>query len=69
MNCTECSGSGACDVCDGYGCTPDSYPNAGDGIECQACAGSGLCPDCYGEAIPVIGGITGIGYETNKERV
>ncbi len=56
-------------MCDGYGCTPDSYPNAGDGIECQACAGSGLCPDCYGEAIPVIGGITGIGYETNKERV
>jgi hypothetical protein len=49
MSCVECSGSGACDVCDGYGCTPDSYPNAGDGVECEACTGSGICPECLGE--------------------
>jgi hypothetical protein len=46
--CSECRGSGACDPCDGYGCYPDSYPNAGDGPECERCAGSGECPDCHG---------------------
>ena len=46
--CAECRGSGACDPCDGYGCYPDSYPNAGDGPECERCAGSGECPDCHG---------------------
>lgn len=56
-------------MCDGYGCTPDSYPNAGDGIECEACTGSGLCPGCYGEAIPVIGGITRFRDKNNRERV
>lgn len=40
--CDECSGSGACDVCDGYGDLID------DGAECPACEGSGVCPGCYG---------------------
>jgi hypothetical protein len=48
VNCVECSGSGACDACDGYGCYPDSYPNAGDGPDCDVCDGSGICPDCAG---------------------
>lgn len=48
MICTECSGSGACDPCDGYGCYPDSFPNAGDGPGCDTCTGSGNCPDCGG---------------------
>ena len=48
MICTECSGSGACDPCDGYGTLPDSSPNAGDGVDCTVCAGEGICPDCTG---------------------
>lgn len=48
MTCDGCSGSGACDPCDGYGCWPDSFPNAGDGPECDRCAGDGTCPDCGG---------------------
>jgi hypothetical protein len=48
MKCTECSGSGACDGCDGYGCYPDSYPNAGDGPDCDICDGSGICAGCGG---------------------
>lgn len=48
MICIECSGSGSCDPCDGYGNGPDSYPNAGDGTECDVCAGDGICPGCYG---------------------
>jgi len=48
MRCGECSGSGACDPCDGYGTYPDSFPNAGDGPECEICDGTGQCPDCGG---------------------
>ena len=48
MICTDCSGSGACDPCDGYGTLPDSYPDAGDGTECGICRGDGICPDCLG---------------------
>ncbi len=40
--CGECSGSGACDVCDGYGDLTDG------GAECPACDGTGVCPNCYG---------------------
>jgi len=40
--CGDCSGSRACDVCDGYG---DSI----NGIECTACGGSGACPGCFGD--------------------
>jgi hypothetical protein len=52
MRCDECSGTGACDPCDGYGCYPDSFPNAGDGPECEVCGGTGDCPECggFGEA-------------------
>jgi hypothetical protein len=48
MICHGCSGSGACDPCDGYGTFPDSYPNAGDGVECEICTGDGVCVDCGG---------------------
>ncbi len=40
--CDGCSGSGACDVCDGYGDLTDG------GAECPACDGTGVCPACYG---------------------
>ena len=42
MVCGECSGSQACDVCDGYGDSINS-------IECGACGGSGVCPGCFGD--------------------
>ncbi|NMI00860.1 hypothetical protein [Pseudonocardia acidicola] len=48
QRCSECSGSGACDPCDGYGCFPDSFPNAGDGPDCDVCAGDGICAECGG---------------------
>lgn len=48
MQCAGCSGSGACDPCDGYGYFPDSFPNAGDGPDCQICDSSGVCPECHG---------------------
>ena len=48
MRCGECSGSGACDACDGYGTYPDSSPNAGDGPECEICEMTGRCPECGG---------------------
>ena len=48
MICDGCSGSGACDPCDGYGTTSDSYPNAQDGTECEICTGDGVCVDCGG---------------------
>jgi hypothetical protein len=48
MICTECTGSGACDPCDGYGTLPDSSPNAGDGTSCPLCTGDGICADCGG---------------------
>ncbi len=46
--CEMCSGSGACDPCQGYGVLSDSYPNAGDGPDCDACDGTGTCPNCAG---------------------
>jgi hypothetical protein len=73
MNCGECCGSGACDVCDGYGCTADSYPNAGDSTECEACTGSGLCQECYGDgasvapATPICAVAVGNVNDTEKE--
>lgn len=48
MTCEDCTGSGACDVCQGYGTTPDTYPSADDGSGCPACASSGVCPGCHG---------------------
>ena len=48
MRCRECSGSGACDPCDGYGTYPDSFPNAGDGPGCEICDSSGQYPECGG---------------------
>ena len=48
MRCGTCSGSGACDPCDGYGTYPDSSPNAGDGPECEICDATGRCPECHG---------------------
>ena len=48
MVCGFCSGSGACDPCDGYGTSPDSFPNAGDGADCGICGASGVCPACDG---------------------
>lgn len=48
MRCGECSGSGSCDLCDGYGCYPDSVPGAGDGPECDVCEGAGECAECFG---------------------
>ena len=52
MRCGECSGSGACDPCDGYGTFPESWPDTGDGGECTICSGSGVCPECYGDGTP-----------------
>ncbi len=46
--CGGCSGSGSCDSCDGYGCYPDSFPNAGDGLDCDVCSGDGICVECNG---------------------
>jgi hypothetical protein len=51
MTCEGCSGSGACDPCDGYGTLPDSYPNAGDGADCGLCAADGVCIACRGTGI------------------
>jgi molybdopterin biosynthesis enzyme MoaB len=48
MTCDGCSGSGACDPCDGYGTLPDSYPNAGDGADCDLCTADGVCITCGG---------------------
>ncbi|GAA1287708.1 hypothetical protein GCM10009609_62720 [Pseudonocardia aurantiaca] len=47
--CGGCSGSGSCDVCDGYGTTPDTSPGAGDGRDCP---GDGICPVCHGTGTP-----------------
>ena len=48
MTCKECSGSGACDACDGYGTYPAVDPLENDGPECDVCSGDGLCAACYG---------------------
>lgn len=47
MICSECNGSRACDVCDGYGDFLGEFPSPG--IECEACNGSGQCPGCFGD--------------------
>ena len=44
--CTECSGSGGCDACDGYGTLPG--PEGRAGAECDVCEGSGVCVECLG---------------------
>lgn len=49
MDCEECSGSGFCDACDGYGTGPDSSPNAGDGPYCEVCDATGVCATCDGD--------------------
>jgi hypothetical protein len=48
MTCSECTGSGACDACDGYGCAPELCPGAGEGPECEVCSGDGVCAECGG---------------------
>ena len=48
MTCTECSGSGACDACDGYGCMLPTDGQNGDGPECVVCSGDGICAECQG---------------------
>ena len=48
MRCGECSGSGACDPCDGYGTYPDSFPNAGTGPNARSATQPGRCPECGG---------------------
>jgi len=46
--CEVCWGCGICEVCDGYGGWPESFPGAGDSEECEVCAGDGLCVECAG---------------------
>ena len=62
MRCGECSGSGACDPCNGYGTYPDSSQNAGDGPECEICEATGRCRECGGT------GETTHDYNSNNER-
>lgn len=47
MVCSECNGSRACDVCDGYGDLLSTFPSPS--TDCEACDGSGACPGCSGE--------------------
>ncbi len=47
MGCGECSGSGACDACSGYGTILDPG-DLTDGQDCPVCEGDGTCPDCAG---------------------
>lgn len=47
MLCTECNGSRACDICDGYGDILGAFPSMS--TDCEACDGSGVCPGCFGE--------------------
>lgn len=54
--CSECNGSQACDICDGYG------TDIGD-IECAACGGTGVCPGCFGD-----GEISGSGSLVGMEK-
>jgi hypothetical protein len=49
--CPDCTGSGSCDTCDGYGITPATHPGAGDGRDCPACI-AGECPTCHGTGTP-----------------
>ena len=50
MRCVECSGSGACDACDGYGHLAPIDTGNGEGPECVVCFGDGMCADCYGSS-------------------
>ncbi|SDG45896.1 hypothetical protein SAMN05216377_11223 [Pseudonocardia oroxyli] len=50
--CPDCTGSGSCDTCDGYGTAPGTHPVAGDSQDCPACLGDGVCPGCHGTGIP-----------------
>ena len=47
MTCEDCSGTGSCDACDGYGTYPSTEPTENGGPECDACSGNGLCTTCY----------------------
>jgi len=49
--CPDCTGSGSCDTCQGYGTTPDTHPGAADGHDCPACI-AGECPTCHGTGTP-----------------
>jgi hypothetical protein len=44
--CEDCADTGQCDLCQGYGTTPDSHPGADDGTDCPACGATGACPTC-----------------------
>jgi hypothetical protein len=44
--CEDCADTGACDVCQGYGTTPETSPGADDGTDCPACDTTGTCPTC-----------------------
>lgn len=46
MSCTECSGSGACDACDGYGTEAINHCTATEAPECVVCSGDGICVAC-----------------------
>lgn len=50
--CPDCTGSGSCDTCDGYGTTAETHPGAADARPCPACPGDGVCPGCHGTGIP-----------------
>jgi hypothetical protein len=50
--CPDCTGSGSCDTCQGYGTTPESHPGAADTHPCPACPGDGICPGCHGTGTP-----------------
>lgn len=47
MVCSECNGSRACDICDGYGDLLGVFPSLSS--DCEACDSSGVCPGCFGE--------------------
>jgi hypothetical protein len=44
--CEDCGGTGCCDLCQGYGTTPDTHPGADDSTDCPACDTTGTCPTC-----------------------
>jgi hypothetical protein len=53
MNCAECSGSGACDACDGYGTEPVTHCPDTEAPECDVCSGDGICVACRGARLQV----------------
>ncbi|MFC4949044.1 hypothetical protein [Pseudonocardia sp. GCM10023141] len=48
--CHECSGSGQCDACDGYGSllATSGSESEYDGINCPVCSGTAQCVECCG---------------------